>query len=655
MNLHNLTLKQFTYLLSALLTFVGVIVVVGYFVAGTRLATIKSSWESLQAASSEQATLESALRSAMGYGGMIHNFKNFVLRKSVNYRDLTQGNIGAARAIIMRYKTLDPSNQEIASLDTILSTIDEYEKGLQYISTMTAFSAPAAQIDKTVAVDDKPALKAFADLRQIILTRHLERARSDNKAILASRIRSALGYGGMIHAFKNLVLRRSEKYQISVVEKIKNAMTAVGNYRKQEITARERDALNAIEATIKAYATEVNNVKNLMAADRARENIDLASRVDDGAALEGLRILDQEIAIQTTEKAITMDKALIFIETLGGWIISGTLLTLLVLLSLSVWLLRNLITQPIGNITGVMKALSDGQYGVDVPGTELSNEIGDMARATAVFRENAVQRIEADAKLGDAHHQITESVQYASRIQKSLLPTEDILAESVDDHFVIWQPKDVVGGDLYWVKRDTKGCMIVLFDCTGHGVPGALMTTIAVSAIDHAFDETGDPARLIRQVHHRVKTALGQDGDDGLSDDGLEMGVCLVERERGRLTFAGARFELLVFENGDVDIIKGDKAGVGYRRFPMEQSFSNHVMKIKPGMTFVLFSDGATDQIGGVKGRMFGKKRLCRTLLSKQDCFLHEQGEHLVKEIESYQGEQVRRDDIAVIGFRPIG
>jgi len=654
MKIHDLTLKQFTYLFSAVLIFIGVVVITGYLIAGTRVSTIRDSWTSLRASSSEHANLESALRSAMGYGGMIHNFKNYILRKSSSYREATQSNIGAARAIILRYETLDPGEAEIESLTRIRVTLDEYENGLQSITAMLAFKTPAAGVDESVAVDDEPALQAFKTLRAAILSRHRELAKNDNKAILVSRLRAALGYGGMIHAFKNFILRRDEIYGKTVVTMADKAISVITDYRKQTITPKEDQALRAIEGVVKKYEKEILYVRNLMAADRPRENIDLATRVDDHPALNGLKTLDQEIALQTATKAAAMNDTLLFVETLGTGIILGTAIMLAVLLSLSVWLLRNLVIKPIGTITTVMSDLAEGRFGVHVPGTSLSNEIGEMARATAIFRENSIQRIEADKDLGDAHNLITESVQYASRIQRSLLPSGTVLAESVDDHFVIWQPKDVVGGDLYWVKRDSKGCMIVLFDCTGHGVPGALMTTIAVSAIDHAFDETGDPARLIRQVHQRVKIALNQDGEEGLSDDGLEMGVCLVERERGRLTFAGARFELLVFKNGEVNIIKGEKAGVGYRRFDMDQSFSNHQMKIEPGMTFVMFSDGATDQVGGEKQRMFGKRRLCKTLLAVQDKPLPEQGQHLMNEIESYQGDEVRRDDIAAIGFKPM-
>ncbi len=654
MNLRNLTLRQFTYLLSSLLIFIGVIVISGYLIAGTRISTIKDSWESLQASSSEQVNLESALRSAMGYGGMIHNFKNYILRKSSGYREATQSNIGAARAIIRRYETLDPNADETQSLNTIRETIDEYEKGLQSISAMLAFKTPAADIDETVAVDDDPALHAFATLHTTLVSRHKELAKNESKAILVSRLRAALGYGGMIHAFKNFILRRDEDYSKAVMALTNTTMSVITKYRNHKLTPKEIQALNGIETVVTNYARETLYVRNLMAADRARENIDQATRVDDAPALMGLKALDREIAVQTTAKATAMDDALNFVETLGIGIISGTVVILVFLLSLSVWLLRNLVTKPIGKLTHVMSELSKGRFDVDVSGTKLSNEIGAMARATEIFREHEIHRIEANKELGDAHNQITESVQYASRIQRSLLPPASILTEGLDDHFVIWQPKDVVGGDLYWVKRDSKGLMIVLFDCTGHGVPGALMTTIAVSAIDHAFDETGDPARLIRQVHQRVKIALNQDGDEGLSDDGLEMGVCLVERERGRLTFAGARFELLVFKDGEVDIVKGEKAGVGYRRFAMDQSFTNHQMKIEPGTTFVMFSDGATDQIGGEKRRMFGKKRLCRTLLSVQGKPLEEQGNTLIQKIEAYQKDEVRRDDITIIGFLPI-
>ena len=256
--------------------------------------------------------------------------------------------------------------------------------------------------------------------------------------------------------------------------------------------------------------------------------------------------------------------------------------------------------------------------------------------------------------LASAYRQITESVRYASRIQRSLLPSEDPVRELLADHFVLWEPRDVVGGDLYWIRREKKGVMIVLFDCTGHGVPGALMTTIAISALNAAFAETADPARLIARVHRHVKTALRQDTNEGYSDDGLELGVCLVEPERRILVFSGARFPLLIMENGEMRMIAGDKSGVGYRHVNIGYKFTNHRIGLKPGMKFYMYSDGINDQIGGPKRRGFGRKRINEILIQNQHLPMPVQKQEFYSVFTEYQGQETRRDDLSMVGFMPI-
>jgi len=280
------------------------------------------------------------------------------------------------------------------------------------------------------------------------------------------------------------------------------------------------------------------------------------------------------------------------------------------------------------------RGIIEGVGGVDVDITE---------------RQKAQQLIE------DAHTVTRDSIQYASRIQRSLLPNDDLLTETFTDHFCIWEPRDVVGGDMYWVEHDRKGYFVVLFDCTGHGVPGALMTTIAVSALKVAFAETADPSRLIARVNQIVKQALGQEEKKGLSDDGLEMGVCHVEPERMRLTYAGARFELLSAIGSEIEIIKGDKSGLGYRHVPYDQRFSNRSLRLRRGQRFYMCTDGIIDQVGGNKKRAFGRKRLISILKDTSHMSLDHQKDAITRVFGDYQGAGVRRDDVSIIGFMPLG
>jgi ABC-type amino acid transport substrate-binding protein/PAS domain-containing protein len=278
----------------------------------------------------------------------------------------------------------------------------------------------------------------------------------------------------------------------------------------------------------------------------------------------------------------------------------------------------------------------------------------DSGGMVAVFND-ITDRKTAQATIEKDYGVMTDSIRYASRIQRSLLPKDEVLRELFSDHLVIWEPRDVVGGDLYWIKKDRNGYFFVLFDCTGHGVPGALMTIITTSALNVAFTETNDPARLVARVNQIIKDALDQQkGDVGDSDDGVEMGVCLVEPDRMRATFAGAKFDLILSEGTDFKIIKGDKSSIGYRHVDFDRKFTNHNIRLRPGQRFYLYTDGITDQVGGEKRRSFGRKRLMELLKNVSHLPLTNQETHLKHAFEEFQGSESRRDDFSLIGIMPL-
>ena len=147
-----------------------------------------------------------------------------------------------------------------------------------------------------------------------------------------------------------------------------------------------------------------------------------------------------------------------------------------------------------------------------------------------------------------AEQALNGSINYGSRIQRSILPSLDVLSQWADDSFVWWEPRDVVGGDVYWATAWGDGALVALGDCTGHGVPGALMTLIATAAFEKARGDvaSGDVAGLLGRVHQLVQHALKQDSTSGEADDGLDLGLCYIARDRSRLTYSGAGLSLFV-------------------------------------------------------------------------------------------------------------
>ena len=264
------------------------------------------------------------------------------------------------------------------------------------------------------------------------------------------------------------------------------------------------------------------------------------------------------------------------------------------------------------------------------------------------------ERKESERKLTDAYEVITSSIQYASRIQRSILPPAETLGSVVSEHFVLWEPRDTVGGDMYWCRNWGGGILVLLGDCTGHGVPGAFMTLIANGALDGAYLEVppGDAATLLQRMHQLIQLALGQDRSEGDSDDGLEVGACFLQPGRPTLTFAGARFSLFVSEAGEVHETKGDKSGLGYRGIPRDVSFTNQTVDLVPDALYYMTSDGLIDQIGGEKSRSFGKRRFKELLTSVRHMPMDRQRDRIQQMLSDWQGDQRRRDDVSVIGFK---
>ena len=292
-------------------------------------------------------------------------------------------------------------------------------------------------------------------------------------------------------------------------------------------------------------------------------------------------------------------------------------------------------------------------FPVEYNATPIMRE-GEKVGAVISFAD-ITDRKEAEEKLADAFDVISSSIRYASRIQRSILPPAEMLSSAASEHFVLWEPRDTVGGDMYWCRNWGGGLLVLLGDCTGHGVPGAFMTLIANGALDAAFLEVppGDTAALLQRMHQLIQAALGQDRSEGDSDDGLEAGACFLQPGRSTLTFAGARFTLLVSEGGAVREIKGDKSGQGYRGIPRDVSFTNHTVDLTPDALCYMTSDGLIDQIGGEKSRSFGKRRFKDLLTSIRELPMAGQKDRIQQALLDWQGDQRRRDDVSVLGFKP--
>jgi len=283
-------------------------------------------------------------------------------------------------------------------------------------------------------------------------------------------------------------------------------------------------------------------------------------------------------------------------------------------------------------------------------------EAGDEAKRLLTELEAAQTKLlENNAALEKASRLVLDSIGYARKIQDGLLPDASTLGDAVAELHISWQPLHQVGGDYYWLHRIGRKALILLADCTGHGVPGAFMTVVAASALDRILREGGElrPAAILERLDSDVRERLRQDRPDSLSDDGLDAAICLWDSETTTLTFAGASMPLIRSVGGRIEVFKGDRRSLGYRTQAKHRPFTETVLPVQAGDCFYLFTDGMTDHVGGQPPRLFGRRRLADIIAANADLPLHAQIDRIEDALGNHRGDQSRRDDMAIIAFRP--
>jgi serine phosphatase RsbU (regulator of sigma subunit) len=258
------------------------------------------------------------------------------------------------------------------------------------------------------------------------------------------------------------------------------------------------------------------------------------------------------------------------------------------------------------------------------------------------------------------NRQVMHSIEYASVIQRSMLRTSrEALAQSGTDADLVWEPRDVVGGDFYQFAATPEGWFATVADCTGHGVPGAFMTLIASITLSKAIEQFGprDPARLLATVNRSIKQMLGQvDGVDETpgSNDGMDAACFAFDTTRRELHFSGAKSSLFVLHPGQagVEMVDGDRHGVGYVDSDPDFTWHNQTVALQASSLVFVTTDGLVDQIGGPKAIAFGKRRIRDVLLTHRDAKAADINAAMQRELQAWQGEQLRRDDVTFFCFR---
>ncbi len=255
--------------------------------------------------------------------------------------------------------------------------------------------------------------------------------------------------------------------------------------------------------------------------------------------------------------------------------------------------------------------------------------------------------------------EITDSINYAKRIQHAILPSDEELKEYFTESFVLYQPKDIVSGDFYWSISTTtndkkKVSVISAIDCTGHGVPGAFMSIMGYTILNQTKQQEGVncPADVLNFLNSQLSDVLKQRKTENTIRDGMDMSICAIDYSSNQIQFAGANNPMYLIRNNELTEIKADKQPIGAYVDERVTPFTNHTIAGQKGDCLYLFTDGYADQFGGPKGKKFKHQQFKELLIEIAALPMETQKETLKNKINSWKGSLEQVDDILVIGFR---
>jgi serine phosphatase RsbU (regulator of sigma subunit) len=277
-------------------------------------------------------------------------------------------------------------------------------------------------------------------------------------------------------------------------------------------------------------------------------------------------------------------------------------------------------------------------------------------RTTASARplvNNTDERKKIELEIRHQNRKITESIRYAKRIQGAILPNPALIHRALPDSFILYKPRDVVSGDFPWFALVKNDIFMAAVDCTGHGVPGALLSLVGYFLLNDIVRsrKVTDPGRILDLLDEGVATTLRPDEDAG-SKDGMDISLCKINREQRIVEYAGAHRPLYVVQNGELHEVKGNKFPIGGGIFKNQTNFDRKRIQLNSGDAIYFCSDGFCDQFGGPAGRKFGTKQL-RELIAKVHTMPSKEAAVVFEETwESWKGNQKQTDDVLLIGVK---
>lgn len=339
----------------------------------------------------------------------------------------------------------------------------------------------------------------------------------------------------------------------------------------------------------------------------------------------------------------------------GGVIVFTLTILLGILSALSFLVIERRVVNPLTKLVKQTKSIQSDQSEELLSINTNEDEISELVRAfnqlLIEMRQYHRELHESNQNLRRANKQIEDSIRYAGILQRSILPDRQLKDIFDDRYFVLWEPKDIVGGDYYLFHKDQGRYLTGVADCAGHGVPGAMMTMMARAGVDRSIQDVGinSPARLLSTLDNSLRGLVVEDRRARMIATSMDMGLVMLDFDNRQLRFAGARISLYWSNGDDIHWVHGDNRAICDRR---RGNYMDHDLELLPGFTYYLTTDGYLDQSGGEHGYAIGSERFTRWLVENARKPLSEQREAFSKSLAQFRGNYPQRDDITILSFR---
>jgi PAS domain S-box-containing protein len=304
---------------------------------------------------------------------------------------------------------------------------------------------------------------------------------------------------------------------------------------------------------------------------------------------------------------------------------------------------------------------NDGTFHyIDHNAAPIHNDKNEIVGAVLIFRDITEKAINLK-KLKAAHREIeernrstTDSILYSKRIQEATLPRRESFSKLCPESFILYKPKDIVSGDFYWLAKEDNKLIIAVADCTGHGVPGAFMSIIGCSLLNEIVyrNKITKPSDILKKLNSRVRRFLKSDKLESQTQDGMDIAICCIDTLKNKMEFSGANRPLIHFSGDGLEIIKGNRYGVGGIQLESDREYHNHEIYFNREDRIYMFTDGYGDQFGGMKEKKMMSSKVIDLIKTNQPLHMHEQQQILDQNFEEWKGDLEQTDDVLLLGVK---